>query len=107
MRIKKPYTNKEYFNLANYCNENGCHIVDSGDYLESEKNQITPEEQKKIRILELKQKLCEKDYIGVKIATGCATIEEYSEEIAQCELWRQEIRNLENETLENSYIGGG
>jgi len=46
------------------------------------------------QINELKGKLHEYDYIGVKIATGCATIEEYAEQIAQCETWRQEIRDL-------------
>lgn len=46
------------------------------------------------QINELKAKLRQYDYIGVKIATGCATKEEYSNEIAQCELWRQQIRKL-------------
>ena len=46
------------------------------------------------QINELKEKLRQYDYIGVKIATGCATKEEYADEIAQCELWRQQIREL-------------
>ena len=60
------------------------------------------------RIDELKEKLAEYDYIGVKIATGCATIEDYADKIAQCEEWRAEINRLEeedhaeNENSENS-----
>ena len=38
MIINKPYTNKEYADLASYCNKYNCHIVDKGDYLESEQN---------------------------------------------------------------------
>ena len=35
MKINKPYTNKEYADLAVYCNSNGLIIEDKGDYLES------------------------------------------------------------------------
>lgn len=35
MIVKKPYTNKEYADLAVYCNENGKIIEDKGDYLEA------------------------------------------------------------------------
>ena len=38
MRINKPYTNKEYADLATYCNQNNCHIEDKGNYLESVEN---------------------------------------------------------------------
>jgi hypothetical protein len=41
MIVNKPYTNKEYADLAVYCNKNNCHIEDKGDYLESVEN-ITP-----------------------------------------------------------------
>lgn len=60
----------------------------------------TPEEietQKRMsRVVELKQKLASYDYIGVKIATGCATIEDYAEQIAEMQAWRAEINELEN-----------
>ena len=39
MRVYKPYNDVEYANLAIYCNDNNCHIVDRGDYLESEENE--------------------------------------------------------------------
>ena len=35
MRLDKPYTNKQYADLAVFCNENGLIIEDKGDYLES------------------------------------------------------------------------
>lgn len=43
----------------------------------------------------LKAKLKSRDYIGVKIATGCATAEEYAKEIEECEQWRSRINELE------------
>lgn len=52
MIVNKPYTNKEYANLAVYCNENDCHIEDKGEYLESVPNEHpapTEEEQRQKR----------------------------------------------------------
>lgn len=52
MKIKKPYTNYQYADLAVYCNQNDCHIEDKGDYLESVENikpEPTDEEQKQAR----------------------------------------------------------
>ena len=58
-----------------------------------------PEEEytipKEIQIQELKQKLSETDYIACKIAEGEATVEEYSDVIAQRRAWREEINKLE------------
>lgn len=48
-----------------------------------------------IKIQALKEELAEYDYIGVKIAMGVATIEEYSKEIAYTEELRKKIRKLE------------
>ena len=39
MIVNKPYTNKEYADLASYCNQNDCHIEDKGNYLESVPNE--------------------------------------------------------------------
>lgn len=58
------------------------------------------------RVIELKQLLAQKDYIGVKIATGCATKEDYAKEIAMCEEWRQEIRDLINENTTTDFVDG-
>lgn len=41
MKINKPYSNKEYADLAVYCNRNGLIIEDKGDYLEA----VNPPEQ--------------------------------------------------------------
>lgn len=56
------------------------------------KNTI-PYNEKKIE--ELKEVLKKYDYIGIKIATGCATIEQYKKEIELCEIIRKEINKLE------------
>lgn len=45
----------------------------------------------------LKEELSTYDYIGVKIAMGVGTKEEYAEQIAYTEKLRQQIRNLENQ----------
>lgn len=61
MKIYKPYTNKEYADLAVYCNNNNCHIVDRGDYLESVENPAplppTEEEQRQKRAFAYQQEV--------------------------------------------------
>lgn len=54
---------------------------------------VSPE----VRIEQLKVELARYDYIGVKLAMGVATREEYAAEIAHTELLRQQIRVLESE----------
>lgn len=52
MILIKPYTNKQYADLAVYCNENNYHIEDKGDYLEAVENPPyvpTDEEQRQAR----------------------------------------------------------
>ena len=55
--------------------------------------EISPE----MQIQALKNELAAYDYIGVKLAMGVATREEYAEEIAHTETLRQRIRALESE----------
>lgn len=43
------------------------------------------------------------DYIGIKIATGVATIEDYAEQIAHMEELRTQIRELEAKIEPNNY----
>lgn len=43
------------------------------------------------------------DYIGIKIATGVATIEDYAEQIAHMEELRTQIRELEAKIKTNNY----
>lgn len=52
MILNKPYTNKQYADLAVYCNFNNYHIEDRGDYLEAVENEPyvpTDEEQRQSR----------------------------------------------------------
>lgn len=55
--------------------------------------------EKELKIEEIKKELSKYDYIGVKIATGCATIEEYKNEIEYCEELRKQIRRLSGEIV--------
>ena len=93
-----PNTLKKYAEAAAWCNQNDAHIEDKGDYYEVVENipyEPTEEEKKAARVAELKAKLAETDYIAAKIAEGAATKEEYADVIAQREIWRVEIRTLE------------
>lgn len=76
---------EEISDIAKFCNKNGtCHLycIDENNY-EIRKN---PDPDKKDLLRAEKQELemwlREHDYIGVKIATGRATVEEYATEIA-------------------------
>ena len=65
---------------------------DGSVWVELEPYESIPEE----RINALKRELETYDYIGVKIAMGVATKEEYAEQIAYTETIREQIRELEN-----------
>ena len=56
-----------------------------------ERNKQSTEEQ----INSLKEELLKYDYIGIKLAMGVATKEEYAEQIAYTETIREQIRQLE------------
>ena len=66
---------------------------DGSIWVEPRPYEPTPEEQ----ISALKRELEKYDYIGVKIAMGVATKEEYADEIAYTEEIREQIRQLESE----------
>ena len=66
---------------------------DGSVWTEPQPYEPTPEEQINV----LKRELEKYDYIGVKIAMGVATKEEYGEEIAYTETIREQIRQLESE----------
>ena len=66
---------------------------DGSIWVEPRPYEPTPEEQ----ISALKRELEKYDYIGVKIAMGVATREEYADEIAYTEEIREQIRQLESE----------
>lgn len=50
MKINKPYSNKQYADLAVYCNQNGLIIEDKGDYLEAVKPPEKPVEEKEAEV---------------------------------------------------------
>lgn len=65
----------------------------NGKYVKVEYEVFKPDPQAEIQML--KQELTNYDYIGVKIAMGVATTEEYQEQIAYTEELRAKIRALE------------
>lgn len=65
----------------------------NGKYIEVEDETFKPDTQTEIQAL--KQELANYDYIGVKIAMGVATIDDYEEQIAYTEELRAKIRALE------------
>lgn len=65
----------------------------NGEYIKIEDEIFTPDPQAEIQVL--KQELANYDYIGVKIAMGVATVEQYKEQIAYTEKLRAKIRELE------------
>lgn len=64
----------------------------------SQETIIKEQEKRKIidKINELDKKLKAYDYIGVKIATGRGTIEEYKNQIAEMTDWANQINSLRN-----------
>lgn len=50
MKLNKPYTNKQYADLAVYCNKNGLIIEDKGDYLEAVNQPEPSDEEKKAQV---------------------------------------------------------
>ena len=98
-RFTKPLSNDDlsaYSQAAEWCNANGCHIEDKGDFYEVVENaQPTAEQVKAARIAELKRNLANSDYAVIKIAEGEATSEQYAEVLANRKAWRAEINNLE------------
>lgn len=66
----------------------------NGKYVEVEDEILKPDPQAEIQVL--KQELANYDYIGVKIAMGVATTDDYKEQIAYTEELRAKIRELES-----------
>ena len=114
------YSEKEYeviyFKVVEECNKSGEYTIDDfkGLYTVRKIDEIAKihydamsdedkkahdervaEELKQARISELKDKLQETDYIVIKIAEGEATVEDYTEVLANRKAWRAEINELE------------
>jgi len=83
MKVNKPYTNKEYADLAVYCNENDCHIEDKGDYLESVANEHPAPTHEDIRAMRQARFTNEADPIRYSYDEALARGEETADELKQ------------------------
>lgn len=102
MRINKPYTNKEYADLAVYCNENNKHIEKiNGQYVAVDNPEPTEKEIKQARVLELKQFLTSTDYVSCKLTEAIDETElqdlkeKYKDVLKKRREARAEINSLE------------
>ena len=59
MKLSKPYKNKDYADLAVYCNNNGLIIEDKGDYLEAVNPPEPSDEEKKARVRQVRNQYLE------------------------------------------------
>lgn len=72
----------------------------NGKYEDKENIQVDDTSFKQLELETLKEELAMYDYIGVKIAMGVATREEYKDKIEYTESLRIKIRKLESELEE-------
>lgn len=72
----------------------------NGKYVDKENIQVDDTSFKQLELETLKEELAMYDYIGVKIAMGVATREEYKDKIEYTESLRIKIRKLESELEE-------
>ena len=99
--IAKPVTDwDEYTQCAVWCNQQGtAAIEDKGDYYEVVDISLSDDEQEAQDLQsersEVMGKLEALDYIGVKIATGRATADEYAEEIALMTEYADRINEID------------
>lgn len=98
-KIYKPVETQtqcdNYASIAEWCNNNNAHIEDKGEYYEVVENApYIPTKEEKVQAL--KAELASYDYIGVKIAMGVATVEEYADKIAYTQQLRAKINELQN-----------
>jgi len=97
---------KEYEDVANWCNESNEYFIDDSDnlYYRVKKNKISIKTVLQEEYMQLQQKLRNTDYITNKLAEVVDDIdayremkEHYSEQLSQRQFWRQRIREIENE----------
>ena len=101
---KDNFDSKLYVRMADFCNSTiSYQIEDKGEYYEIVER-VTEEPSEKELLerekAELEAWLKAHDYIGVKIATGRATIEEYATEIAEMTEKAERINEIDS-ILEN------
>ena len=100
---KDNFDSKLYARMADFCNSTMSYqIEDKGEYYEIVER-VTEEPSEKELLerekAELEAWLKEHDYIGVKIATKRATVEEYATEISEMTEKAERINEI-NELLE-------
>ena len=101
---KDNFDSQLYAKMADFCNSiMSYHIEDKGEYYEIVER-VTEEPSEKELLerekAELEAWLSAHDYIGVKIATKRATVEEYANEIAEMTEKAERINEI-NAILEN------
>ena len=99
-RYYYKYKNGGLMNLKTPINNPDLIEITEQEFNElSKPKELTAEQQaliqKNNRIAELHKKLEELDYVGVKIATGRATREEYADKIALMSAYARELNLLE------------
>lgn len=94
-KLQKPCDSAIYAEYARWCNGNDATIEDKGDFYEIVA--VATDRQKQALLTELSEKqiwLNQHDYIGTKIATGRATVSEYSSEIQTMREYAQRIDEI-------------
>ena len=89
--IEKPdmeISNEEFETAGGF-----ARLIDGEIFIGKTEEEKTAEENR-ARIILLKRKLADTDYVSAKIAEGSASKTEYAEIIAQRQAWRQEINDL-------------
>ena len=89
LSLKSPINNLEYIEIT----EQEFNELSKPKEPTAEQKAV---EEKNARIAELYAKLKELDYIGIKIATGRATREEYADKIALMSAYASELNLLTN-----------
>ena len=95
MIIKKPYSNKEYADLAVYCNKNGLIIDDKGDYLEAVNPPEPSDEEKQAQVRAVRNQYLEQ--------TDKYMITDYPITDDERELYRQYREYLRDYTLSENW----
>ena len=95
MIIKKPYSNKEYADLAVYCNKNGLIIDDKGDYLEAVNPPEPSDEEKQAQVRAVRNQYLEQ--------TDKYMITDYPISDEERELYRQYREYLRDYTLSENW----
>lgn len=93
--LQKPCDPKTYTAYARWCNQNNATLADMCDYYEVVSINSDPDKTSlEKELIEKQSWLREHDYIGTKIATGRATISDYSSEIKTMNEYAQRIDEI-------------